>query len=103
MAKKLVTKVPVPVAVTFEREPYQKRSSYSPEQSDNETYFFERTPIERNSKLSPGPPEKSWGNGSYEPSGRAVRVGQGGPGNQSSPAGEHTRGRPGKPMRPGRW
>jgi hypothetical protein len=83
----------------------KKESSYSPEESDRSSYFMERYQYmpETRSKLSPGPPEHSWGNGSYERSGRAVRVGQSGPGNQSSPAGTHTDGRPGKPMRPGRW
>ena len=83
----------------------KKESSYSPEESDRSSYFMERSQYmpETRSKLSPGPPEHSWGNGSYEKSGRAVRVGQPGPGRQQPDAGTVTKGQPGKPSRPGRW
>jgi len=105
MAKKSAQPA-APVPLNSVAAPVRKKeSSYSPEESDHNSFFIERSQYmpETRSKLSPGPPEHSWGNGSYEKSGRAVRVGQAGPGNQSSPAGTHTEGRPGKPMRPGRW
>lgn len=83
----------------------KKESSYSPEESDRSSYFMERSQYmpETHSKLSPAPPMNSWGNGSYDQSGRAVRVGQPGPGLQRHDAGTVTKGQPGKPMRPGRW
>lgn len=82
--------VPFPLAV--ELPPYQKTSSYSPEQSID------------GPKLSPAAPaSRSWGNGSYDEKGRGVKVGQSGRNAQIPSAGRHTTGSPGQSSRPGRW
>ena len=90
----------------YEPPRYQKRNSYSPEQSDHDAYcsYYDRSAqTESPSSLSPGPPTKNWGNGSYDSSGRSKSgVGYGG-GNAKLSAGPVTRGSPGKPSRPGRW
>ena len=81
---------------------YQKRTSYSPEDSDHST-FYRSSFTESPELLSPAPPSKSWGNGSWDSSGRIKSgVGYGG-GNAKLAAGPVTRGGPGKSSRPGRW
>lgn len=73
---------------------YRKLTSYSSEQF--------------NAKVSPGPPEKSWGGGSYDASGRQVidrkpGYGKGGDGAKLA-GGECTKApEPPRPTRPGRW
>lgn len=85
---------------------YQKRSSYSPEQSDHDAYcsFYDRSAkTETPSELSPPPPTRNWGSGSYDEHGRPVSERGRDYGSGRVSAGQHTRGGPGKPSRPGRW
>ena len=94
-------------ASPMEQVRYQKRTSYSPEQSDHDAYcsFYDRTAgRESNETLSPAPPTRSWGSGSYDASGRPISErGRSYGSGVKTDIGTHTTGRPGKSSRPGRW
>lgn len=99
--------LPLPAPVVFEKPPYVKRSSMSPEQGDEDgnVAFYDRTAYTEDmpEELPTSRTTKNWGNGSYDQWGHPVSTGNEYGGSKVN-AGPHTESPPRKrPSRPGRW
>ena len=97
-----------PAPVIFEKPPYVKRSSLSPEQGDTDADcgFYDRAlhMEDMPSEVSTSRATKKWGNGSSDAWGRPVSTGNDDGGGGKVSAGQHTEAPPPKrPSRPGRW